>query len=101
MCRKPISRTLAEQVRDAVIKYYPLDTRGLPEDQLPKLFEPGDWHETDWVLIWSEGPDNWPHMVTMGGMNEVTGEDIEGASLPSGVFAEAINNVVLGLYPRN
>lgn len=94
---------LVQQVRAAVIEHYRTSTHNAdgtlrPERELPVLMEPGAWKDDDWVLVWDGGPDNWPHAVTMGAVCEFTDEETEPAKLPKGMYCEAVNNVVLGIY---
>jgi len=89
-----ISHKQATAVRAAIMAHY----RVGPDDTAPKLERPGDWLDWDYALTWDAGPDNWTVLATSGGVNEVTGADIAPATLPDGVFCEAVNGSVLGLY---
>lgn len=98
-----ISRELAEQVREAVIEHFRLytydrDGNRLPDEQLPRLFEPGH-NGSGWDLAWEgHGPYEWTILATGGGRCD-SGLRYEPVTWPAGVFAEPINGVELGLYP--
>lgn len=104
MCTETISKDQAEQTREMLISHFrawthTADGDRLPDEFLPTLYEPG-FHADGWTVGWDGGPDNWPHMSVMGRVDDVSGREFEPATFPPGVAADALDNVILTLYPR-
>jgi hypothetical protein len=100
-----LPRVAAEAARQVVIDYFRewcYTEAGVlrPERELPRLFEPGH-NGTGWDLTWEgSSPDEWTLLVTGGARDRDTGQHRSPAQFPPEVFAEPINHVELGLYPR-
>jgi len=60
----------------------------------------GSWStETEWAIVWEEGPYEWVHYLD-GGIEEEFGFTLKAIDMPEGVFAEPIESFSLGLYPE-
>ncbi|QAY16210.1 hypothetical protein SEA_SONALI_98 [Arthrobacter phage Sonali] len=82
---KPVSKTKAENVRQAIInKYY---VRGREEQEI-YLQKPGDnYGGTDhWMLVWEGGPFEWA---------------LEVGQIVPGTFLEPYSSFALGIYPND
>jgi hypothetical protein len=100
---KKITRKQAEAVLQSVEAQF---ARYIEPGYGPKLMDE-DWDEGFWAIVWEEGaPYEWTLAAEVGGTDEelsvLRGERVDipaAASWPKGVFAEPVNNCVLGLYP--
>jgi hypothetical protein len=51
------------------------------------------------VILWEEGPYDWPQLFPYGGTDQEFGFSVAEVELPEGVFAEAQNGYSVGIFP--
>lgn len=66
------------------------------EDEKPTLYPPG-FHTSGWSIAYEGGPYNWT-MLIGGGIDEEFGIKYPEITFSKHVFAEPVNNCILGLY---
>lgn len=93
-----VTKRDAQRVLAAVIKQCP--TGGTPPT-LVKDYETWGGGVAPYAILWEEGPYDWPYLFPYGGVDEEFGFKVPdvSATIPTGVFAEALNNWSVAIYP--
>lgn len=91
---KNLTKKQAEAALKKVEKWMEPWTKGAGDK--PKLYPPG-FHTTGWSIAYEGGPWDWTYLIG-GGVEEEFGFKMPPITFGKHVFAEPVNNCILGLY---